>query len=653
MSSILRGAQRPLVLSLLLGFSFLVRGQNSFQPQAGEYGLTGTLPGDQVWPDVSINSSGGYAVWQDGFTDGDGLGLSAQRLNANLSGAFSPFRVNEQGAGDQENAKVALLKNGGAVFVWQGGVYGFQHIFARFLKSDGTFATGDIMVNTYTNGQQINPSVAASADGGAWVVWSSDGQDGDMQGVYGQRLSATGEKLGAEFQVNQTTLLNQRSPAITALANGNFAVVWISEKLHATVYNIDPTLNTPVPSGGAEAYDVDALARLYDAGGNALAGEFKVNSRANTCANPAISGAGDGGFAVVWGEYIGSITTDGVVSTNGWDIAARCFDTAGNPKGAEFPVNTYTYGDQFSPKISTIGTTHLVVWTSLAQDGSREGVFGQFVSADGQLLGSGFGVNTTTLSQQYQQAVASDGLRRFLVVWTSYVGGAGSFDLFAQRYSASQTLMKPASPYVSALSQSRLSVTWPPLAGYNVDHYELYVDQGATPTSVTNNAWVMTGLVPSSTHAFQLAYQLTDGEHSPLSDPAAGTTWGEDLTGPNGVPDGLPDDWEAKYFGPDPSLWPSLTADTDGDGATTLQEYLVGTDPTDPGSVLRMQITSTSQGLRLNWNTQPGFIYQVQSSANLASWSSFGNSRFAAGTTDSVAIAGGSNNTYYRVIRLR
>ena len=55
------------------------------------------------------------------------------QLNGTLSGSGSSFRVNVQGAGDQENPRVTLLPGGGAAFVWQGGTNGFQHIYARFL----------------------------------------------------------------------------------------------------------------------------------------------------------------------------------------------------------------------------------------------------------------------------------------------------------------------------------------------------------------------------------------------------------------------------------------------------------------------------------------------------------------------------------------
>ena len=93
-----------------------------------------------------------------------------------------------------------------------------------------------------------------------------------------------------------------------------------------------------------------------------------------------------------------------------------------------------------------------MVWTSLGQDGSREGVYGQFVHEDGSLVGGEFRVNTTTVSQQMQPVVASDGANQFLAVWTSFTPAAPySFDLFAQRYVNVAALLHPmAAPFVYA-----------------------------------------------------------------------------------------------------------------------------------------------------------------------------------------------------------
>jgi hypothetical protein len=68
--------------------------------------------------------------------------------------------------------------------------------------------------------------------------------------------------------------------------------------------------------------------------------------------------------------------------------------------------------------------------------------------------------------------------------------------------------------------------------------------------------------------------------------------------------------------------------------------------------VLRVQLEATVQGLFLDWNTQPGLIYRVQTSADLKSWTNLGGMRFAPGTFDSLYI-GSSPASYYRVLRVR
>ncbi len=635
---------------LLAGIAPAVLAQNAYGPQGAEYPIAGAQPGDQVFPHVSLGANGGYLVWQDNVTDGDGFGISARRINNSLSGSFGVFRVNQQNAGDQENARVAVFKDGGAAFVWQGGRAGFQHIYARFLKADGTFATGDLLVNTYTNNHQIDPAVSVLSNGNVVVTWSSYGQDGSVYGVYDQIFSPTGDRIGSELQVNQSALFSQRSPAAVALPGGGFALAWVSER---------STTTSIIQSGliyltnSAPRYTADIFGRLYDADGSPRGDEFRVNGdNGEVCANPAISAGANGGIVLAWSQKGSSLTT------NSWDVFARAFDSGGHPLNAAFRVNSYTYGEQFAPRTAAVGSDYMVVWTSLAQDGSREGVFGQFLSGNGQLLGGEFGVNTTTVSQQMHPAVASDGNSRFLVVWTSFIGGNSSFDLFAQRYAASQALPAPGAPFVYApfllgtnsVYQPQLQVSWPELTGLPVAEYEVYVDGSATvAVSTTTNIWTLTGIAPSSTHGLQVDYLTTDGRRSLLSAAAYGTTWSGANFG------GIPFEWMAAHFGPNVLTWPKPTDDSDGDGANNLHEFQAGTIPTDPTSVMRVELVSTAQGTRLGWNSQPGGIYQVQVSTSLesGSWTADGVARFAAGPADSVLVDGTSSAAYYRVIRLR
>ena len=149
-------------------------GQTNYYAAYGvEYAIVGSLLGDQVLPDAAVTPGGGFIVWQDNITDGDGWGISAMQLDNTLSGSGSSFRVNVQGASDQQNPRVALLRGGGAVFLWQGGQKGFEHIYARFLSSSNTWLTGDVPVNTFTNNFQINPAVATLTSGNVVVVWGS------------------------------------------------------------------------------------------------------------------------------------------------------------------------------------------------------------------------------------------------------------------------------------------------------------------------------------------------------------------------------------------------------------------------------------------------------------------------------------------------
>ena len=130
-------------IGLLVASATLAQAQSSFVTEGSEFGITGTLSGEQVHPQLSIKPSGGYLVWRDNITDGDGYGISARKLDSSLSGTLSVFRVNQIGADDQERPVVSLLNGGGAIFAWESGKQSFQHIKARILSSAGTWVTGN------------------------------------------------------------------------------------------------------------------------------------------------------------------------------------------------------------------------------------------------------------------------------------------------------------------------------------------------------------------------------------------------------------------------------------------------------------------------------------------------------------------------------
>jgi len=627
---------------------------NYYTTNGTEYAVVGSLPGDQVFPDVAVTPSGGFVVWQDNATDGSGWGVSARRVDGTLSGTLGTFRVNVTGTNDQENARVALLKNGGAAFVWQGGLQGYQHIYVRFLTPTNTWLTAtDEVVGVPAGNFQINPAVAVLNNGDVVAVWSSfnEAGSGSLQDVYGQVFSPAGQKIGGEFLINQFTSYNQRTPAVAALQSGGFVVTWVSEQQNRQAV-LPGTTNTAVVLAATTTPSADIYARLYDSNAVFTTGEFLVDTNSNPCANPGVTAASDGGFLIVWDA------NDMVNHTNGWDIYARSFSSNG-VGGAVALVNSYTYGDQYAPRVSAIGMDYLVVWTSLGQDGSREGVYEQFLHGVAP-VGGEFRVNSTTLGQQMHPVVTSDGASQFLVAWTSYAGNPYSFDLFAQRYINVAALVEPmAAPFIYApfvvsngVYQPQLVVSWPVLLGISVSNYEVYVDGAATPAGITTgNQWTMTaanGLTAGSAHSFQIDYVTTLGSRPALSPSASGTTW----SGLNYY--GIPFEWMEQYYGDNFSNWPTnVNAPLTRGGLNLLQVFQSGGNPLDSGTWLKSVLATTPQGMFLTWNTQPGATYQVQVKTNLMeAWSNLGAPRFAAGATDSIYV-GGSPAGYYQVELLR
>jgi len=85
--------------------------------------------------------------------------------------------------------------------------------------------------------------------------------------------------------------------------------------------------------------------------------------------------------------------------------------------------------------------------------------------------------------------------------------------------------------------------------------------------------------------------------------------------------DGIPDWWMTKYFGHPTGQAGDLSLasdDADADGASNLQEYQAGTDPTNPNSVFRLWASApVNSNMSLTWPAVVGRSYQVQYKTNL------------------------------------
>ncbi|MEM6471421.1 MAG: LamG-like jellyroll fold domain-containing protein, partial [Planctomycetota bacterium] len=358
----------------------------------------------------------------------------------------------------------------------------------------------EFIVNTVVTGDQDSANVTALSDGGFVVVWESDGQDGDSEGIYFQQYNAAGQTVGTETRANTTTAGSQDDPEVTALANGGFVIVWEStgqdtdgegNYLRAfdadgvaasgeILVNTETTDNQDTPhiaslTGGGfvvtwESFGQDGSAngiyfQRFNDGGVPQGSETIVNSTiSGDQVWPRITGTNDGGFVVTWYDD----------SSGENEVKAQRFDSTGGSIGSELSVNTYTMGDQDSSDIVALaGGGFVITWESSGQDGDSNGVYAQRFDATGVATGSEFQVSSTIAGGQSDPRVDALPDGGFLIIWESSGGQHGSEGgVYAQQFDASgakvngefltntTTNLGQLNPDVAILNDGRMVAVW-------------------------------------------------------------------------------------------------------------------------------------------------------------------------------------------------
>jgi hypothetical protein len=438
--------------------------------QGSEFRINTYTTGNQLSPSVKTDADGDFVVvWQSNNQDGNLNGVYGQRYNAAGVAQGSEFKINTHTTGNQASPSVAVDTDGDFVVVWQsngqdGSSYG---IYGQRYNAAGVAQGAEFRSNTYTTNNQILPQAGMDSDGDFIVVWSSNDQDGNLQGIFGQRYLAGVAKDG-EFQINSYATDQQTSPCVGMNATGNFVVAWqsngqdgSSSGIYAQRYaglpqfqvNIYTTANQSNPAvamdddgdfivtwRGGGFVDLDGVyGRQYNRAGNATSLELHVNTNTSDHKSHAkVAMDADGDFVVVWASQY----QDG----NRSGIYAQRFNAAGIAQGGEFLVNTFTTNGQASPEVAMDADgDFVVIWNSSSgiygtpgQDGSFDGIYAQRYNSAGMAQGGEFRVNTYTTDSQRNAAIAMDPDGDFVVVWVSTGSQDGSsYGIFAQRYDAS------------------------------------------------------------------------------------------------------------------------------------------------------------------------------------------------------------------------
>ena len=411
-----------------------------------EFQVNTTIIGNQSNSTVAIDAVGNFVIcWQ---SDGvNGTDIYAQRYNSAGDAVGAEFLVNTYTIGATSNSiAVGMDATGNFVISWAGSEQNATNgIYARRYDSAGGAVGSEFQVNTDNIPNfQANPTVAMNAGGNFVISWTSFDQDG-TNGIYAQRYNSAGGAVGNEFQANTTISSFQYNPTVAIDADGNFIISWASFKQDGDRNGI--------------------YAQRYNSAGNAVGGEFRVNTiTPGDQVNPTIAMDTTGNFVISWQ----SSGQDEPIGTYG--IYAQRYNSAGVAQGGEFRVNTTTLGEQINPTIAMDTTGNFAIsWQSSGQDEpglETYGIYAQRYNSAGVAQGGEFQVNTYIANDQTTPKVAMNGKGDFAISWTSYgqdepiaqgeeIGNKGG--IYAQLYKSGDK--SGLAPTITSVSTSALEYT--------------------------------------------------------------------------------------------------------------------------------------------------------------------------------------------------
>jgi hypothetical protein len=208
-------------------------------------------------------------------------------------------------------------------------------VYAQRFNTDGTPVGASFRANTTTSGSQYESDVATHADGSFVVSWRSDNQDGSGAGIYFQRFDASANKLGPETLANTLTASNQYEAKVASLVGGGFVIVWRDDN-------------------GADGSGNAVFGQRFDAAGNKLGAQFLVNeTTSGSQYQPDVVGLDNGGFVVTFYNDNYDISGSGTTA----DVYIREYDASGNAIDGQRKVNSFPSSTQSEPPSPTWAAT--------------------------------------------------------------------------------------------------------------------------------------------------------------------------------------------------------------------------------------------------------------------------------------------------------
>lgn len=193
-----------------------------------EIGVT-TANNIQPTPMVTMNDIGSFIIGWSG-RDADKNGIYAQRFSSTNESLGDAFLINGIEEKNQRNPDIVLSNDGSFIVVWesfeQEGIGLDYGIYGQRFNNNVEKVGNEFLVNTYKTAKQSYPDIALFNNGVFAVIWSSYGQDGYEEGIFGQLFDSTGQAIDQEFQINSLDEPDQDKPKTATNGSSILGIVW-------------------------------------------------------------------------------------------------------------------------------------------------------------------------------------------------------------------------------------------------------------------------------------------------------------------------------------------------------------------------------------------------------------------------------------------
>jgi hypothetical protein len=234
------------------------------------------------------------------------------------------FRVTPDSLFDFPNFNMIRLSSGNFAVCWED-FYPYGQVFS---------ASGQKIGSEFNLDGGLS-NIGAFSDGGFLVCFYY--WDGNQKELYGQRFNPSGEPEGAEFMIYSSFEGYITRPKLASLAEGGLAVGWIDDEQDYSSSHL--------------------MVRIVDTSGRMRDDAFQVTAFPDASAihRYDMAGLSDGGFVVCWDAE--------TLYRDDLDVRAQVYNEFGVKRGDEFRVNHTVPGDQYGPWIAALaGSGYAVCW---------------------------------------------------------------------------------------------------------------------------------------------------------------------------------------------------------------------------------------------------------------------------------------------------